>query len=96
MSLAFKQAIALGDALGTGDLAAYAMAHQRITSSAVRMARLLLLMGSNVALRRKTLRLFAENPALFSRMMAAHTREVGSEALQARDVMGLGWRILWA
>lgn len=96
LSLAFQQAIALGEALATGDLATYVAVHRRITASAVRMTRLLLLMGSSRTLQRKTLRLFAENPALFSRMMAIHTREAGIEGLLARDVMGLGWRILWA
>lgn len=96
MSLAFQQAIALSDALAEENLEVYGEAHRRITASAVRMTRLLLLMGSSTTLRRKTLRLLAENPALFSRMMAIHTREAGSESLQARDVMGLGWRILWA
>jgi len=62
----------------------------------VRMTRLLLMMGSSVTLRRKALRLFAKNPIFFSRMMAVHTREAKEAALKARDVVGLGWRILWA
>jgi menaquinone-9 beta-reductase len=96
LSLAFQQAIALGEALGGDDLAAYARAHRRITASAVRMTRLLLLMGSSVELRRKTLRFFADNPAFFARIMSIHTHEPGSEMLRGRDVIGLGWRILWA
>jgi menaquinone-9 beta-reductase len=96
LSLAFQQAIALARALADGELGAYAVAHRKITAGVVRMMRLLLLMGSNVTLRRKTLRFFAQNPALFSRMMAIHTKAPGSKTLQARDVVGLGWRILWA
>lgn len=96
LSLAFQQAIALGEALAGNDLAAYTRAHRRITASAVRMTRLLLMMGSSVELRRKTLRFFADNPAMFARIMSVHTRERGSEMLRGRDVIGLGWRILWA
>ena len=96
LSLAFQQAIALGEALAREDLPQYAAAHRRITANAVRMTRLLLLMGSSVTLRRKALRLFAKNPIFFSRMMAIHTRDAREATLKARDVVGLGWRILWA
>ena len=96
LSLAFQQAIALGEALAREDMPRYVAAHRRITANAVRMTRLLLLMGSSVTLRRKALRLFAKNPVFFSRMMAIHTRESREVALKARDVVGLGWRILWA
>jgi flavin-dependent dehydrogenase len=96
LSLAFQQAIALGDALAREDMPHYVAGHRQITANAVRMTRLLLLMGSSVTLRRKVLRLFAKNPTFFSRMMAIHTRESREAALKARDVVGLGWRILWA
>jgi menaquinone-9 beta-reductase len=96
LSLAFQEAVALGEALAREDLRSYAAAHRRITSSAVRMTRLLLLLGSSVPLRRKALRYFAANPGMFASIMAAHTRARDSEKLQARDVIGLGWRILWA
>lgn len=96
LSLAFQQALALGEALAAQRLASYTAAHRRITASAIRMTQLLLLLDSSALVRRKALRLFAKNPSLFSRMMAAHTRAPGSEMLDARDVVGLGWRILWA
>lgn len=96
LSLAFQQALALGDALATDNLARYASAHRQITANAIRMTRLLLLMDSSAVLRRKALRLFAQKPALFARIMAAHTRAPGSDKLETRDVVGLGWRILWA
>lgn len=95
LSLAFQQAVVLGDALVRSDLAGYAAAHRKITSNALRMTRLLLMMASSVTLRRKVLRFFAANPEYFARIMAIHTREAGTEALQARDLVGLGWRILW-
>jgi menaquinone-9 beta-reductase len=96
LSLAFQQAVALSGAVAQGDLAAYAATHRKITSSALRMTRLLLMMASSVTLRRRVLRFFAANPEYFARIMAVHTGTAGTEELQASDLMGLGWRILWA
>lgn len=95
LSLAFQEAIALGAALGRGDLAGYARAHREITQTAVRMTRLLLLMDRVEWIRRKTLRLFASQPALYSKMMAVHTGEMDA-ALRLRDVVDLSWRVLAA
>ncbi|HUJ33118.1 MAG TPA: NAD(P)/FAD-dependent oxidoreductase [Candidatus Acidoferrum sp.] len=96
LSLAFQQAVALGEALSRGDLACYESAHGRITRNAVRMTRLLLLMNSSAWLRRRALRLFAKNQRLFSRMISIHTSEPEGESLRARDMIGVGWGILWA
>ena len=95
LSLAFQQALALGEALAREDSTAYVQAHREITAMPVRMTRLLLLMNSSSRLRRKTLRFFANNPNAFAKMISLHTRAVARE-LKARDVAGLGWRILWA
>lgn len=96
LSLALQQAVVLGETLGREQMAEYAAAHRRITTNAVRMTRLLLLMDKSASLRRKTLRFFAKNPAFFSRMISIHTCESKREELRARDLAGLGWRILWA
>jgi flavin-dependent dehydrogenase len=95
LSLAFQEAIALGEALGRCDLAWYARAHRKITQTAVRMTQLLLLMDRAEWIRRKTLRLFASQPALYSRMMAVHTGDAEA-ALRLRDVVGLSLRVLTA
>jgi 2-polyprenyl-6-methoxyphenol hydroxylase-like FAD-dependent oxidoreductase len=96
LTLAFRQALALGDALSRGDLLSYELAHRRITEPAMRMARLLLLMDSSAMLRRKVLRLFAARPALFSKVMSIHTGESAPEELNAAAMMNLGWQVLWA
>jgi choline dehydrogenase-like flavoprotein len=51
------------------------LCHRRATATAVRMTRLLLLMERSAWIRGKTLRLFASQPALFSKMMSIHTGE---------------------
>jgi menaquinone-9 beta-reductase len=96
LSLALQQAGHLAEALARGDLAYYASAHRRITKVAVGMTRLLLLLDGSAWLRRKALRLFASKPALFSQMMSIHTGKPTPEALNAREIFDLGWRVLWA
>jgi menaquinone-9 beta-reductase len=96
LSLAFQQAVHLADALAAGDLSRYESAHRRITRTAVRMTRLLRWMNSSAALRRKVLKLFAARPILFANMIAVHTGDAAPNALGASDILGLGWRTLWA
>jgi flavin-dependent dehydrogenase len=96
LSLAFQQAISLGEALARGDLDYYQAAYRRITKMPARMNRLLLLMNQNAWIRRKALRLFAESPWMFSTLMSQHTGQQGTEELRARELVDLGWRVLWA
>ncbi len=96
LSLAFQQAGHLADALAAGSLAQYEAAHRRISSAAFRIKRLLLLMNSSVALRRKVLRLFAARPALFAKMISVHTGNASPDALKTSAIVNLGWRVLWA
>jgi len=96
LSLALQQAGHLAEALVRGDLARYEAAHRRITQVAVGMTRLLLLLDKSTWLRRKTLRLFASKPALFSQLISIHTGQPMPEAFNAREIFDLGWRILWA
>ncbi len=96
LSLAFQQAVHLADALAAGSLASYEAAHRRISSAAFRITRLLLLMNSSVALRRKVLRLFAARPGLFAKMISVHTGGASPDALNASAILNLGWRVLWA
>ncbi len=96
LSLAFQEAIALGDALSRGDLRSYECAHRQIVKVAVPMTRLLLLMDRSVWIRQKTLRLFAAQPAFYSKMMSIHTGEAAADSLRVREIVGLGLRVLAA
>jgi menaquinone-9 beta-reductase len=96
LSLAFQQALALADALAREDLASYESAHRRITGKAMRMAQLMLLMNRSAWIRRKALRLFAEQPGLFSKIIAIHMGEPTAEGLNASVVFDLGWQVLRA
>lgn len=96
LSLGLEGALYLGEALARGDLRSYEAAHRKITTIPERMTRLLLVMDSSAWIRKKTLRLFAEKPELFSRMIALHTGEPRDARLDAKEVVRLGWRVLLA
>jgi len=96
LSLAFQQAILLAEAFERGDLDYYEIAHRGISRAPWRMTRLLLLLDQSAWLRRKVLRLFAGNPALFTKIMSAHMAEAAQESLKATEVLGLGWQVLRA
>jgi len=96
LSLAFQQANTLAEAFAREDLGYYEIAHREISRAPWRMTRLLLLMDQSTWLRRKVLRLFAGNPALFSKIMSAHMAEAAQETLKTREVLGLGWQVLRA
>ncbi len=96
MSLAFLQAGQLGEALARNDLSYYAAAHRRITKGPARITRLLLQLDRSAWLRRKTIRLFASNPGLFSKAISIHTSGIESDQLKVREVFGFGWQILRA
>jgi flavin-dependent dehydrogenase len=96
LSLAFQQAKSLGEALARGDLNYYRMAHERICKNHLRLNRLLLLMCHSALIRRKTLRLFANSPGFFAGLMLLHTGQQGREVIKAKEILDLGWRVLWA
>lgn len=96
LSLAFQEAILLAEAFGREDLGYYEIAHREISRAPWRMTRLLLLMDQSAWLRRKVLRLFAGNSALFTKIMSAHMAEAAQESLKAAEVIGLGWQVLRA
>ena len=96
MSLAFQQALRLGEALAKEDLAPYRVAHGRLIAGPTRMARLLLLLDRQAWLRRKALRMFAENPKLFARMISSHANCPKPAPIRASEMFDLGWQVLRA
>jgi len=95
LSLGFRQALALADAMERGDLALYQSAHRRLASRPRFMARFMLTMDSRAWLRRRTLAALASHPEIFEGLLAMHVgaaRPLGFAA----HCMALGWRILGA
>ncbi len=75
LALAFRQALLLGDSLAAGSLNLYESGHTALLRLPQRMASLLLLLDGHPRLRARTLRAFADHPALFQALLAVHVGE---------------------
>lgn len=95
LGLSFRQALALADALETGELEKYELAHRRLARRPMVMARLLLLLDRHGRLRGRVLRAFARDPEVFSGMLALHAKEA-SPRLLAETSVRFGWRLVTA
>jgi len=72
LCLSFRQAVALADALGSGDLRGYQVEHRRLAQRPMVMSRLLLLLDRFPKLRGRVLGTLAERPAIFAQLLAIH------------------------
>jgi 2-polyprenyl-6-methoxyphenol hydroxylase-like FAD-dependent oxidoreductase len=73
LSVGFRQALALADALAQQDLAAYQREHARINRVPRLMGNLMLGLGARKWQRRSALRLLGSNASLFSLLLGVHT-----------------------
>ncbi len=95
MCLAFKQALALADAMANDDLELYEEAHRRIRMRPAMMAQMLLTMDRNFWLQTRVLAALAKSPKIYARMLATHVG-AGSKKDIATNIVELGWSILTA
>jgi flavin-dependent dehydrogenase len=72
LSLSFHQAVALSEALVSGDLASYQTAHRRLARRPMLAARLLLALDRFPSLRRGVFRMLALEPPIFEALLASH------------------------
>lgn len=72
MGLAFRQALALDDALAAGNLDRYQAAHRRLARRPACMAQLMLTLDRFPRLRPIVLRTFGAKPFIFERLLAVH------------------------
>ena len=94
LTLAFRQALALGEALERNDLAAYEVEHRRGRKRPVMMSRLLVVLSKHRHLRHRVFSAFASEPPLFSKLLAAHTGAAASPLTVLQTMWSLAWRIL--
>jgi flavin-dependent dehydrogenase len=95
LSLGFRQAMAMADALERGDLTKYEAAHRRLARRPALMGRLMLALGGRAWLRERTLRAMAADEKMFARLLAVHIG-AASEAHLATVGAMLGWRLVAA
>jgi menaquinone-9 beta-reductase len=72
MSLAFRQALALADAMVAGNLDQYQSAHRRLARRPAFMAQLMLTLDRFPRLRPRVLKAFRAKPVIFERLLAVH------------------------
>ncbi|MGH9864799.1 MAG: NAD(P)/FAD-dependent oxidoreductase, partial [Candidatus Acidiferrales bacterium] len=94
LSLAFRQALSLADALERNDLRVYEVAHRRARKRPMKMSRLLVALSEHSQLRRRALGALATEPLLFSKLIATHTGAPVTLLDGLRTMCSLGWRIL--
>ena len=91
----FRQALELADAMADGHLESYQTAHRRLARRPMLMGRLLLQLDQYPSVRRRVLKALAQNPGLFSRLLAIHVGE--TSALHSMTTTALlGWQLLAA
>jgi menaquinone-9 beta-reductase len=95
LSLSFRQAMVLADALAANDLKRYQKAHRRLFWRPRLMGQLLLLLDRRNGLRGRTMRALEAAPQLFERMLAYHVGETRPLQLATASAV-FGWRFLAA
>ena len=96
LSLAFRQAVALGKALAAGDLARYEAEHRRILKLPHAMAELMLAMDRHPGFRARVLRALSSRPDIFARLLAIHVGAAAPASLGLGGSLSLGWNFLTA
>jgi flavin-dependent dehydrogenase len=96
LSMAFQQAVALGEALAASDLRSYQDAHRRIGRLPRMMARLLLLMSDTAWVRRRALAALRSRPEVFHRLLGIHVGALPPTAIGAKAVAGFAWQLVAA
>jgi len=93
LRLAFRQALALADAMAANDLTQYQRAHRKLARRPMLMGNLMLWLGRNPRIRARVLRAMHDNPELFARLLATHAADGNSAQLLATGTQ-LGLRLL--
>ena len=93
LCLAFKQSIALANAIVNGDLAAYQSDHRRMWRRPAFMAHVMLTLGESPRLRSRAIRTLSAHPSLFANMLAMHVGELNPTAFAVTSA-ALGARML--
>jgi len=93
LSLAFRHALALAEALETGSLPSYEAEHRRLRAGPSLMGRLLLTL-EGPRMRRRVLSALKRRPATFARLLALHVGALSRPRFLLRGTFPLAWGIL--
>jgi flavin-dependent dehydrogenase len=95
LRLAFRQSLALAEAMERNDLSGYERAHRELARRPMRMGKLMLLLGRDKGLRQRSFAALAANPRLFQDLLAMHVGQA-SRAQIVGTGLELGWQFLTA
>jgi len=93
MRLAFRQALALAEAMQGGDLREYEHAHRQLARRPFHMGRLMLQLGRSDRTRSRMLKMLSRSPELFARLLAIHVGRATSIDVVATGAQ-LGWQFV--
>jgi flavin-dependent dehydrogenase len=96
MCLAFKEAVALSNTLGSGDARAYQLCHRALMKRPQAMASLILTLDRSAHLRRRTLAGLAQHPEIFESLVAVHVGAAHFRHLWSRRLLNFGRSMLAA
>ncbi len=96
LSMAFRQAIALAEAMRAGSLQQYELTHRRIVHLPQMMCTLMLAMDKHPQFRRRVFRALTLEPDYFRRLLALHTGAISPLNFGLRETLSLGWHLLAA
>ncbi len=96
LSMAFRQAIALAEAMREENLQQYETAHHGIARLPLMMSTLMLTMDKHPSFRRRVFRALTSEPAYFRRLLALHTGAISPRSIGLRETVLLGWHLLAA
>jgi flavin-dependent dehydrogenase len=94
LSIAFRQASALADAMHSNRIDDYQQAHQRITRTPRRMAQLLLTLDGRERFRRRVLGALERQHEAFETMLGIHTGAKSPITFGLTRAVRLGWNVL--
>jgi flavin-dependent dehydrogenase len=95
LRMAFRQSLALGEAMAHDNLEEYQRSHRQIATRPMRMGRLMLWLGRHAGLRGRFLRSVSANPDLFSRLLDIHVNGATAANLLSTGAR-VGWQVLAA
>lgn len=88
LSLGFRQALTLAEAVEQQDLAQYQVVHRHITRVPRRMANLMLCVGARAGLRRRVLHALNSQSQMFGLMLGVHTAALSPSAIRPSVIAG--------
>jgi flavin-dependent dehydrogenase len=95
LRLAFRQSLALAEALERNDPRGYERAHRELARRPMRMGKLMLLLGRNEGVRQRSFAALASKPQLFEALLAMHVGRASRVQIVGTG-LELGWQFLSA